>query len=218
MNAATVVTLVLLAFALAAQPWSVLAGILLVTSKRGVLKESLFVLGWIIALSVVFAISVTLYPGTPGSTTSQTPLHVGEIVFGVLLAILLLVRWRKPGATQRATEPGWMAKLDSMSPLLALVLGAFLPNYVVVVAAAGEVLQIKASTTVVVVAAICFILLASVGVAAPLAVRVFRGKDSARIYANWRTWLVTHSRAVSYATGAVVAVVLVVKGIVGLLT
>jgi hypothetical protein len=111
-----------------------------------------------------------------------------------------------------------MAKLDSMSPLLALVLGAFLPNYVVVVAAAGEVLQIKASTTVVVVAAICFILLASVGVAAPLAVLAFRGKDSARIYANWRTWLITHSRAVSYATGAVVAVVLVVKGIVGLLT
>jgi hypothetical protein len=196
----------------------VLAGILLVTSKRGVLKESLYVLGWLIALSVVFAISVSLYPGTPGAATSQTPLHIGEIVLGLLLAILLLVRWRKPGATQRATEPAWMAKLDSMSPLLALALGAFLPNYVVVVAAAGEVLQLKASTTVVVIAAICFILLASIGVAAPLAVRVFRGKDSARIYANWRAWLVGHSRAVSYATGAVVALVLIVKGIVGLLT
>lgn len=218
MTAASCITLVLMALALAAQPWSVLAGILLVTSTRGVLKETLFVLGWVGALSVVFAISVSLYPGTPGQSTSQTPLHIGEIVLGIVLGIMLLSRWRQPPLTERATEPKWLAKLDDMSPPLALVLGAFLPNYVVVVAAAGQVLQLSYSTGVLVAIAIGFVLLASVGVAAPLGVRVFRARDAQSIYAGWREWLIANSRAVTYATGGVVAVVLVIKGIVGLVT
>lgn len=218
MDLASFITLLLLALALAAQPWSVLAGILLVTSERGVTKEALFVTGWVVAISAVFALSVTLYPGTPGATTSQTPLHIAEIVLGILLGVVLFSRWRRPTATERPKEPAWLSRLDAMSPILALILGAFLPNYIVVVAAAGQVLQLPYSNAVLVLVAVAFVLLASLGVAAPLGVRVFRARESADIYASWRVWLIDHSRAVTYATGAVVAVVLVGKGIVGLLT
>jgi len=218
MTAATCITLVLMAFALAAQPWSVLAGILLVTSQRGVTKEVLYVLGWVLALSVVFAASVALFPATPGASSAQTPLHIAEIIFGVLLAVFLLARWRRPPVTERAREPAWLSKLDAMSPALALVLGAFLPNYIIVVAAAGQVLQLSMATAWLVVIEVIFVLLASLGVAAPLGVRVFRAKQAPEIYAGWRVWLIDHSRAVTYATGGVVAVVLVIKGIVGLLT
>lgn len=218
MMAAVLLTLTLMAFALAAQPWSVLAGILLVTSRRGVTKEVLYVSGWVLALVVVFAVSVALFPATPGDTSAQTPLHVAEIVFGVVLAFVLLARWRRPSVTQRVAEPAWLAKLDAMSPVLAFVLGAFLPNYIIVVAAAGQVLQLSISTGLLVLVAAVFIVLASLGVAAPLAVRVFRSDQATDIYAGWRVWLIDHSRAVTYATGGVVAVVLVVKGIVGVVT
>lgn len=218
MTVATVVTLVLLALALALQPWSVLAGILLVTTKRGVFKETLYVLGWILALSIVFALSVAVFPAKPGAQSSQPALHWGEIIFGAAIGLLLWVRWRRPAVTERAKEPKWLGRLDSMSPVVAFALGAFLPNYIVVVAAAGQVLQLKVTTAEIVLTGVLFVLLASVGVAAPLAVRIFRANDSAAIYANWRVWLIDHSRAVSYATGAVVALVLVIKGIVGLVT
>lgn len=207
-----------MAIALAAQPWSVLAGILLVTSARGVVKEILYVLGWVLAISAVLALSVMVYPATPGDPASQTPLHVGEVILGLLLGAFLLIRWRRPAATKQVKQPAWLSKLDAMSPLLALVLGAFLPNYIVVVAAAGQILQLPYATATLVTIAVLFVALASTGVAAPLGVRVFRGHESASIYANWRTWLIEHSRAVSYATGGIVAVVLVVKGAVGLLT
>ncbi len=46
MDIASVVTLVLLAAALAAQPWSVLASVLLVTSERGLAKVVAYVAGW----------------------------------------------------------------------------------------------------------------------------------------------------------------------------
>lgn len=217
MTVSVALTLVLLALTLAVQPWSVLAGILLVASHRGVLKESLYVLGWIIALSVVFAISIAFTPSPPTSSSSTTG-HVIEIVTGVLLGLLLLVRWRKPAATNQAKQPAWLSKLDSMSPVVAFALGAFLPNYLVVVAAAGQILQLNMSEAAIIGVGIVFVLVASLGVAAPLGVLVFKHSQSAEIYESWRLWLIKNSRAVSYGTGGVVCAVLVVKGTVGLLT
>jgi hypothetical protein len=210
-------TLVLLALTLAVQPWSVLAGILLVASHRGVLKESLYVLGWMIALSVVFALSIAFSPSPPTSSSSTTA-HVIEIVTGALLGLVLFTRWRKPPVTDQVKQPKWLAKLDSMSPVLALALGAFLPNYLVVVAAAGQILQLDLSKAAVIGIGIAFVLVASLGVAAPLGVLVFKHGQADAIYESWRLWLIKNSRAVSYGTGAVVCAVLVVKGTVGLLT
>ena len=218
MTVASLMTLLLMAFALAAQPWSVLAGILLVTSQRGITKELFYVTGWVLALSVVFAVSVAVFPATPGDSSAQTPLHIAEIVLGLVLALFLLSRWRRPPITQRATEPAWLSKLDAMSPVLALALGAFLPNYIIVLAAAGQVLQLTYSNAVLLAIAVTFVVLASLGVAAPLGVRVFRPGQASAIYARWRTWLIENSRAVTYATGGLVAAVIVIKGIVGLIT
>jgi len=206
-----------LALALAVQPWSVLAGILLVASRRGILKESLYVLGWIIALSVVFALSIAFTPSPPTSSSSTTA-HVIEIVTGALLGLVLLARWRKPTVVDQVKQPAWLDKLDSMSPIIAFALGAFLPNYLVVVAAVGQIMQLNLSQADVVLIGIAFVLIASLGVAAPLGVLVFRHRQADAIYESWRLWLVKNSRAVSYGTGAVVCVVLVVKGTIGLLT
>lgn len=53
MDFASLVTLLLLALALAIQPWSVLAAVLLVTSEGGVAKAVAFAAGWVLALTVV---------------------------------------------------------------------------------------------------------------------------------------------------------------------
>jgi hypothetical protein len=105
-----------------------------------------------------------------------------------------------------------------MSLLPAFVLGAFLPNYAVVVAAVGNVVQAGLSQAWATVVLILFIVVASAGVSAPLLVLVFRREDAPEIYQRWRAWLIEHGHALLTIVLAVVAVVLVAKGIVGLAT
>jgi hypothetical protein len=211
MDAASMATLLLMAVALAAQPWSVLAGIVLVATRGGLAKEVAYVVGWIAALSTVMAVTVAMAPDTP-STSGSTVTAAAEIGLGLLLAGFLTLRWRKTAGTTAPT-PSWMGRLDTMPWILALVLGAFLPNYFIVVAAATEMLQIGLTGASLAVVGVVFVLVASLGVAAPLAVLVARRDQAPDVYAGWRTWIQANNRTVTYGMGAVVAGVLVVKGL-----
>lgn len=219
MNVASLLTMLVLALGLAVQPWSVLASVLLVSSERGLAKLVAFVVGWVVALLVVAAVTVAVYPASPSRASGSPAASWVEIVAGVLLAGWLLVRWRRPTpASTNDAQPRWMGRIDSMSPVLALALGAFLPNYVLVVAGVDEALSSGLTRGWLVVATLGFVVVASFGVAAPLGVLVVRRDDAPAVYERWRDWLVSHGRAVLFLVGAFLAVVLIVKGVVGLLT
>ena len=212
----SLLTLGLLALFLAAQPWSVLAAVLLVTSRRGVVKESAYAAGWLSALAVVAVATVLLYPDVPRSATTGHGHALVEVVLGVVLGGWLAWRWRHPKEPGRPSEPSWLRRLDTMSPVLAYGLGAFLPTYAVVVAAVSEMLSTGLSQGALAVVAAGWVVLASAGVAAPLAVLVVHRDHADRIYAAWRAWILGHSRAVLYGAGGLVCLVLIVKGLVGL--
>ena len=141
MDVGSLLTLGLLALFLAAQPWSVLAAVLLVTSQRGVVKESAYAAGWVTALSVVAFATVLLYPAVPPAATTSHGRALAELVLGLVLAGWLTWRWRHPKEPGTRSEPSWLSRLDTMSPVLAYGLGAFLPTYAVVVAAVSEMLS-----------------------------------------------------------------------------
>jgi Sap, sulfolipid-1-addressing protein len=111
-----------------------------------------------------------------------------------------------------------MARLDSMSPRPAFLLCGFLPNYVIVVAAVDDVLQAGLTQVWRAVVLLLFVVVASTGVAIPLLVLVIRREDAPVIYERWRAWLITHGQALVLVILTVVAVVLMAKGVVGLLT
>jgi threonine/homoserine/homoserine lactone efflux protein len=213
---ASLLTLVLLALFLAVQPWSVLAAILLVTARGGLKKELAFVSGWVAALAVVAAATVLLYPSVPKTSTASQAHAAVELVAGAFLAGWLLRRWRHPKDAGTDSQPSWMARLDTMPPLLAFGLGAFLPTYAVVVAAVSQLLTSGLTQASLLVAALAWVLLASAGVAAPLLVLVIDRDHAPETYQRWRAWITAHSRAVLYGVGAFVSLVLVVKGAVGL--
>lgn len=202
--------------ALAVQPWSVLAGVLLVASKGGVAKAMAYVAGWVLALVAVAIATVALYPDTPKVAASSPWVSWVQLASGVALGGWLLVRSRRPVATKSDAQPKWMARLDSMSPAPAFVLGAFLPNYVLVVAAVGNVIQAGLLQARAALVMFLFIVVASAGVAAPLLLLVIRREEAPRIYQGWRSWLTLHGQLLVTVVLAVVAVVLMVKGIVGL--
>jgi threonine/homoserine/homoserine lactone efflux protein len=227
-DVASLVTLLLLALALAVQPWSVLAAVLLVTSEGGVAKTMAYVAGWVLALAAVAAATIALYPETPQAAASAAWTSWVEIAAGIALGGWLLLRSRRRDASEPeappsssqppGSQPKWMARLDSMSLFPAFVLGAFLPNYAIVVAAVGDVVQAGLSRTQAAVVLILFIAVASAGVAAPLLLLVFRRQDAPRIYGTWRVWLIANGQRVLTVVLVVVAVLLVGKGVIGLLT
>src|SRR3954453_9814745 len=214
MDLASVLTLGLLALFLAVQPWSVLAGVLLVSSRHGVTKTMSYAAGWLGTLLAVALGTTVLYP--TGAATSLT-FAIPEIVAGFALGLWLLRRWHRPTEPGTKREPSWMKRIDGMSPIAAFVLGAFLPSYVVVVGAVTEMLDSGLHQGTLALVAVGWALLASAGVAAPLAVIVFRRDRAPDTYERWRGWIVGHSRVVLFAIGGLVCGVLIAKGLVALL-
>ncbi len=218
MTGASALTLVLLALALAAQPWSVLAAVLLVASDRGVAKEVAYVIGWVLALTAVAVVTVVLYPAQPKPTSSSAVLSGIEVAAGIVLVLWVLVRWRGPAKPSGPDQPKWMARIDTMPPVLAGALGAFLPNYVLVVAAVTNVLELGLSRAAASAVVVTWVVVASLGVAAPLFVLLVRRDDAAGIYRSWRVWLLSNGQAIVLVVLGVVGVVLTIKGVVGLAT
>jgi len=217
MSLESVIVLLALAVFLAVQPWSVLAGILLVTSRRGLTKELAFVAGWVCILVAVAAATVALYPQLPRTATAQTS-HGGlSLALGLGLAGWLWWRHRHPKPVTSQAEPKWLGRLDDMNPWLAFGLGVFLPTYAVVVAAMNELLTAHVATATLIVVAAVWICLASAGVAAPLGVLVVDRDAAPARYAAGREWILGHSSAVTSLVGVVVSVLLIGKGIAGLI-
>jgi Sap, sulfolipid-1-addressing protein len=242
-DVASLLTLLLLALALAVQPWSVLGAVLLITSEGGVAKTMAYVAGWVLALVAVAVATIALYPETPKAAASSAWTSWVEIAAGVALGGWLLIRSRTPGGAEadgqqptrqppesrplssktqnespQGSQPKWMSRLDSMSLLPAFVLGAFLPNYAIVVAAVGDVVQAGLSQGQAAVVLVLFIVVASAGVAAPLLLLVFRRDAAPAIYQGWRVWLIANGHRVLTVVLAVVAVLLIGKGVLGLVT
>ena len=250
MDIASLLTLLLLALALAIQPWSVLASVLLIASTGGVPKALAYVAGWVLALAAVAAATIALYPQTPKVASGSPWTSWVQIGAGVALGGWLIVRSRRPvavspapqqpgslpagspatsarpgspapgspapGSPAPSPQPKWMARLDSMSVWPAFVLGAFLPNYAIVVAAVGNIIQAGLSQARAALALGVFIIVASAGVAAPLLVLVFRREDAPAIHQSWRAWLVARGQWLLTVVLTVVAVVLIAKGIIAL--
>jgi len=98
------------------------------------------------------------------------------------------------------------------------VLGAFLPNYVLVVAAVTNVLEAGLSRGWATALVLGWVVVASLGVAAPLLVVLVRRDRAPETFALWRTWLVTNGSALVLGVLGVVGALLAVKGVVGLAT
>src|SRR3954464_6526220 len=101
MDLASVLTLGLLALFLAVQPWSVLAGVLLVSSRHGVTKTMSYAAGWLVILLVVALITTLLYPNMPDRTATSRTLAITEIVAGCVLGLWLVPRGDPPGEPRK---------------------------------------------------------------------------------------------------------------------
>jgi hypothetical protein len=141
--------LVLIGLAMALYPVALTIFILLVASNRGLRKGAAFIAGWLATLAAVAAITVAATGNTPpaASTAPATVIVVAKIVLGLALLGVAARQRRRMGRPRPAKqEPAWRARLDEMSAMFAVGLGAFFQPTVLVVSAATIITGAKLST------------------------------------------------------------------------
>jgi threonine/homoserine/homoserine lactone efflux protein len=105
----------------------------------------------------------------------------------VLLVLLAVKQWRgRPRGDADPELPGWMKTIDTFGPVksaaMAALLSAINPkNLLLVVGAAAAIAQTGSSTIDQAIALAVFIVIATLGVGAPIAIYFLTGERAARL-------------------------------------
>jgi hypothetical protein len=198
-------------------PISVVTVIVLLTMPSGRRRGVAFVVGWLLAVALIGAVSVLVLHGQDFSSHETTPSRAASGVEVLLGVVVLLVsarafRGRARGEPSGET-PRWLALLDQTNWFLAVLVGAFMLTYSLTFAAAAEILKANVSVGDAAVAFVVFALASIVTVVAPVVVVFAAPERSDEMLARWRRWLLGNSRAVGLVALMVIGALLIVRGV-----
>jgi len=156
-----VLDLVIIGLVIAWLPLTIVAFILILGARQGLWKGLAFILGWMACLVAVIAIVVLVTGGKPPKphTAPSTAALVVKALLGALLIWVGLRQRKRIGRPRK--QPGWMTRLDHLSPWAAAGFGVFLQPWSLVAAGAATVVQAKLSTVGDWLALVVFCLLAT---------------------------------------------------------
>jgi len=213
-----------LAIAVTISPIPIIAEILLLFTDKPVPNAGAYLVGFIVGVGGVLGILVAVAGSinlSSGSEPSKGAASV-QLVLGLLLFLASVRKFRgRPKPGEEAAMPKWMNGIAKFAPGRSLAvgagLGAFNPKNVVVgVAAAVAIASASLSTGQDIVAVVVYVVVAALGVAAPLVVMLALGSRATGILDSWKAWLAQNNSAVMAVLFLVFAVVLIGKGIAGL--
>ncbi|MFI9724178.1 GAP family protein [Streptomyces sp. NPDC052396] len=193
-----------LAAGVAVSPLPIVAIILILGTPHGRLNGLLFALGWVLGLAALGAIMLAV-GGSGGASAHQHPARwVGalKLALGALLALFGARQWRRrPADPAQAQLPKWMAAIDRFTPLKILGLGLLLSaanakNAPLTIAAGASISSAGISVPQQIGALAAFVVIASLGVLAPLGVYLFLGDRAKNVLGGWRDWAARHNAAV----------------------
>ncbi len=209
----------------AVSPIPIIAVVLMLATPRARSNGPAFVLGWVIGLAVVGTIVLLASSGADASSDGEpaTWVSVLKLVLGALLLLLGVHGWR--GRPRRgdhdATLPTWMQTIDGFGTPKALALGGLLSgvnpkNLLLTVAAAAAIAQTGIDTGEQAVALAIFVLVATVGVAAPVVVYFALGSRSRETLDGMKAWMAANNAAIMAVLMLVIGTKLLGDGIAGL--
>ena len=200
------------AVGIAVSPIPIAAVILMLFSGRARSNSVSFMVAWLAGIAVVTAVVIAI-PGleTDDSAPSTTTGWV-KLVLGVLLLAVGVRQWgARPGPDDEPVVPGWMARIDDLSPGAAFGLGFLLsalnPKNLLLAAAAGATLgSLPLSTGEMVGAVAVFTVIAALSVAVPVVAYLIAGSRLDPTLDRTKAWLIANNTAV-------MAVLLLVFGV-----
>src|SRR5499427_4305946 len=187
-----VLDLLIIGLAITLEPLTLVAFILILGTQQGLRKGLAFILGWTACLAAVSAVVVLVTGGKPPEphTAPSTAALVVKALLGALLIWVGLRQRRRMGRPRK--QPGWMARLDHLSPWAAAGLGVFLQPWSLVAAGAATVVQAKLSTAGDWLALVAFCLLATSSFLVMELYAAFRPKAAEARLRQLQTWIDTH--------------------------
>ena len=197
----------------ALSPVPIIAVVLMLATPKGHANGPAFLAGWIVGIAVLGTIVLLVASGASASSQGSpaTWVSVVKIVLGVLLWLLALRQWRaRPRAGTEPALPAWMKTVDTFTPArsagMGVVLSAVNPkNLLLVVGAAASIAQTGASTGSQAVALAVFIVIATLGVGAPVAIYYLLGERATKILADLHDWMAREN-------GTIMAVICLIIG------
>ncbi|WP_433250087.1 GAP family protein [Streptosporangium sp. CA-135522] len=210
-----------LAAAVAISPLPIIAIIIILGTPSGRLNGLLFTLGWVVGLFVLGAVMLAIGGSAPGSTPSKPAAWVGglKLGLGVVLVLLGARQWhRRPPSGAEAELPKWMAAIDRFSPAKVLGLGvvlsaANLKNAPLTIAAGASISATALPAGQKIATLALFVIIASLGLLAPLAVFLFTGERAKATLSGWRSWAARHNTAIMAVLFGVLGLKLLGDGI-----
>ena len=187
-----VLDLVIIGLAITLMPLTIVAFILILGAQQGLWRGLAFILGWTACLVVVIAGTVLITGGKPPRphTAPSTAALVVKAFLGAVLIWVGLRQRRRMGRPRK--QPGWMARLDHLSPWAAAGLGVFLQPWSLVAAAAATVVQAKLSTVGDWLALAVFCLVATSSYLAMELYAAFAPAAAAARFDQLHKWIDTH--------------------------
>ena len=214
------------AVAVAISPPPIIAVILILVSPHPRRNAPAYLLGWFVGLAVVGAVVLLISGRADASKGGEPATWVNwlTLVIGVALVALAVKQWReRPRGQDAPPTPRWMAAIDSFSPRMAaragIVLSAANPkNLLLTVAGVEAIAETGISAGAQAVAYVVFILIASIGVSAPVVISVALGDRSRGLLERLETWFAFNNTVIMSVLLLVIGAKLVGNAIAGFST
>jgi hypothetical protein len=208
------------AIGVAISPVPIIAVILVLFSARARVNGPVFLVGWVVGVTVVSVAVYFLSDAGDASTddSASDTVSTAKLLLGVLLLVLAVRHLQAQRRAEATSEPKWMASIDSLTPVKAGGLGALLSglnpkNLALSLAAGASLAQSGAAGGDAVAGLVAFIVVASLSIAVPVVSYLLGGQRAAAVLDAWRGWLSTHNDAVMAVLFLVFGVVLIGQGL-----
>ncbi len=184
-------------------PIPLIAVILMLFTERSRVNGPLFLVGWVLGLSVVAGGAYLLAAaiGLGNDPEGTQGVAWAKVALGVLLLVAAGRKWRKrPRAGEDEEMPAWMAKVDSFGPGkafgLAVALSANPKNLLLAAGAGSSLAQLDLAAGQVVGALAAFVAIGSLAVAVTVGYDVVGGARARKALDGLKAWLAAHNDAV----------------------
>ena len=211
------------AVGVAISPLPIVAVVLMLVTARGRVNGPAFLVGWWIGVAVVgtIVLAVAEAPGATDQGEPATWVSWLELILGVLLLLVALKQWRgRPQGDADPEMPKWMQALDGFKPPKAAGAGVLLSglnpkNLLLTVAGATAIAQTGISGGEQAVALVVFILIASLGVAAPIVIYFALGARAGPLLERLKNWLAQNNALIMAVLLLIIGVKLIGDAISG---
>jgi len=191
-----VLSLLLIAVAIALDPLPLTGFMVVLPSERGVRKGAAFVFGWLVSLGIVVTITVLATgDNPPKSNTVPTLASLAvKIALGVFL-LVIAVRHRRKMQQPRPPKkpPKWQTSVDKMSPWFAMGLAPALQPWGLIAAGAATVVGAKLASWQDFLVLFLFCVLASSTYVGMEIYAAVRPEQSQAFLARFRKWIDSHT-------------------------